>query len=304
MATETETAIGARSPSRLPVVLATALGGAVAVGMVAVRAGGGAGDEAPGIESAGALTRYGLPVARTLVEASAVATVGALLLVVVLLPGGRRLGGTQLRYLTWAMASAAVWVVASVAALLFTLSDVFAQPVADIAAPDVVADFVVTDFQGRAYALTAVAAGVVATLCVGIGTARWARATLLLALAGLLPPAFSGHSSASGNHDAAVLSLALHLVGVAVWVGGLVLVLVAAARREEQAADAVRRFSPLAGWALLAVAASGLVNAVVRLPSLSRCSPAGTGCCSSARRLRSPRWAASAGGTDAAPCPP
>ncbi|MGW4755957.1 cytochrome c oxidase assembly protein [Streptomyces chartreusis] len=269
MATETEAPTGARSSSRLPVVLATALGGAVAVGLVAVRAGGAADDEAPGIESAGALTRYGLPVARTLVDASSVATVGALLLVVVLLPGGRRLGGTQLRYLTWAVASAAVWVVASVAALLFTLSDLFAQPLADIAAPDVVADFVVTDVQGRAYAVTAVAAGVVATLCVGIGTARWARAALLLALAGLLPPAFTGHSSASGNHDAAVLSLALHLVGVAVWVGGLVFVLVAAARREEQAADAVRRFSPLAGWALLAVAASGVVNAVVRLPSLS-----------------------------------
>ncbi|MFE7443523.1 cytochrome c oxidase assembly protein [Streptomyces chartreusis] len=268
MATETEAATGARSSSRLPVVLATALGGAVAVGLV-VRAGGAAEDEAPGIESAGALTRYGLPVARTFVDASAVATVGALLLVVVLLPGGRRLGGTRLRYLTWAVASAAVWVVASVAALLFTLSDLFAQPLADIAAPDVVADFVVTDVQGRAYAVTAVAAGVVATLCVGIGTARWARVALLLALAGLLPPAFTGHSSASGNHDAAVLSLALHLVGVAVWVGGLVFVLVAAARREEQAADAVRRFSPLAGWALLAVAASGLVNAVVRLPSLS-----------------------------------
>ncbi|NEE55341.1 bifunctional copper resistance protein CopD/cytochrome c oxidase assembly protein, partial [Streptomyces sp. SID8455] len=111
------------------------------------------------------------------------------------------------------------------------------------------------------------AAGAVATVCLGLGTARWARAALLLAVAGLLPPAFTGHSSAASNHDAAVISLALHLVGAAVWAGGLLFVLVAAFRREERTKDAVRRFSPLAGWSLLAVAASGLVNAAVRLPS-------------------------------------
>ncbi|KUO16226.1 cytochrome c oxidase assembly protein [Streptomyces dysideae] len=274
MATDTKTTemartAGARQLPRLPLVLAAAAGACVAVALAAVWAGGGVSTAVPGIADAGALTAWGLPTARTLADASAVATVGALLLVVVLLPGGTRLSPAQLRYLTWAAVSAAVWVVASVAALVFTLSDLFARPVGDIVTPDVVADFVTTDTQGRSSAMTAAAAGVIATLCVGVGTARWARLALVLALAGLLPPAFAGHSSASGNHDAAVTSLALHLVGVAVWVGGLVFVLVAAARREEQAADAVRRFSPLAGWALLTVAASGIVNAAVRLPSLS-----------------------------------
>lgn len=157
----------------------------------------------------------------------------------------------------------------SVATLVFTLSDLFAQPLGTVLSPDVVADYVVTDPQGRSFALSAVAAAAVATVCLGLGTARWARAALLLTVAGLLPPAFTGHSSAASNHDAAVISLALHLVGVAVWVGGLLFVLVAAFRREEQTKDAVRRFSPLAGWSLLAVGASGLVNAAVRLPSPS-----------------------------------
>ncbi|MET9103703.1 cytochrome c oxidase assembly protein [Streptomyces antibioticus] len=265
MATETTSRAG-RLP-QLPLVLAGSVGLAVAVTALAVWAGGGAAVEIPGIEDAGALTAWGLPVARTLADASAVATVGALLLVVVLLPGGRKLSPTQLRYLNWAAAAAALWAVAAVAALVFTLSDLFAQPVGEIVSPAVVADFVVTDGQGRSYALMAGAAGLIATLCVGIGTARWARLALVLAVGGMLPPAFTGHSSAAGNHDAAVTSLALHLAGVAVWVGGLVFVLVVAARREEQAADAVRRFSPLAAWALLAVAASGVVNAAVRFPS-------------------------------------
>ncbi|WP_406498572.1 bifunctional copper resistance protein CopD/cytochrome c oxidase assembly protein [Streptomyces sp. NBC_01604] len=264
----TETTSRARRLPQLPLVLAGSVGQAVAVTALAVWAGGAAAVQIPGIPDAGALTAWGLPVARTLADAAAVATVGALLLVVVLLPGGKKLSPAQLRYLNWAAAAAGLWAAAAVAALVFTLSDLFAQPVGEIVSPAVVADFVATDAQGRSYALMAGAAGVIATLCVGIGTARWARLALVLAPAGMLPPAFTGHSSAAGNHDAAVTSLALHLVGVAVWVGGLVFVLIVAARREEQAADAVRRFSPLAAWALLAVAAGGVVNAAVRFPSL------------------------------------
>ncbi|MGK9464957.1 cytochrome c oxidase assembly protein (plasmid) [Streptomyces sp. G6] len=262
MATDT------RRTLRLPVVLPAAVGVAVAVTVAGAWAGGGAVAEVPGIADAGSVTTWGLPVARAVTDVAAVATVGALLLVVVLLPGGKRLGPTQLRYLTWAALAAALWAIASAATLVFTLSDLFAQPVSEIVSPSVVADFVTTDAQGRSYALITAAGVVIATLCVGVGTARWARLALLLALGGLLPPAFTGHSSASGNHDAAVTSLALHLLGVAVWVGGLVFVLVVAARREEQAADAARRFSPLAAWALIAVATSGVVNALVRLPSV------------------------------------
>ncbi|MFJ9586159.1 cytochrome c oxidase assembly protein [Streptomyces acidicola] len=269
MATETTTGTTTRAGRlpQLPLVLAGSVGLAVAVAAVAVWAGGGTPTAIPGIPDAGALTAWGLPVARTVANAAATATVGALLLVAVLLPGGKKLGPAQLRYLSWAAAAAALWAVASAATLAFLLSDLFAQPVAEILSPSVLADFVTTDTQGRSYALMAGAASVIATLGVGIGTARWARVALVVALAGLLPPAFTGHSSAAGNHDAAVTSLALHLLGVAVWVGGLVFVLIVAARREEQAVDAVRRFSPLAAWALLAVAASGLVNVAVRLPS-------------------------------------
>ncbi|GGS40218.1 hypothetical protein IX27_19695 [Streptomyces sp. JS01] len=252
---------------RLPLLLTVAAAGAVITTVATVWAGGGTESSVPGIEGPGAVTTWGLPVVRTLADAAAVATIGALLMVVVLLPGGRRLGEDQLRFLNWAAASAAVWTAASAATVVFTLSDLFAQPLGAVLAPDVVADYVLTDPQGRSFALSSAAAGMIATVCLGLGTARWARVALLLAVAGLLPPAFTGHSSAASNHDAAVLSLALHLAGVAVWVGGLLFVLVAAFRREEQTQAAVRRFSPLAAWSLLAVGASGIVNAAVRLPS-------------------------------------
>ncbi|MFE6225023.1 cytochrome c oxidase assembly protein [Streptomyces sp. NPDC057854] len=112
-------------------------------------------------------------------------------------------------------------------------------------------------------------AALVATAGLGVTTVRWARAVLVLAVAGVLPPAFTGHAAGAANHDAAVTALALHVAGVALWTGGLAFLVVAALRREDGLAVAARRFSVLAGGAFLAVAASGAVGAVVRLPSWS-----------------------------------
>ncbi|MEV8353975.1 cytochrome c oxidase assembly protein [Streptomyces niveus] len=260
-------AVDAGRAPRPALLLGAALSTAVAAALLVLWPGGTSAEQVPGIQGPDALTTWALPVARTVANSAAVAVIGALLLVTVLLPGGRRLDGTKLRYMTWAAVAAAVWTAASAALLVFTLSDLFARPVGQVLAPDVLADFVLTDAQGRSYALMAGAGAILATVCPGIGTARWARAALLLAVAGLLPPAFTGHSAEAGNHDAAVTSLALHLVGVAVWVGGLALLLVAAVRRDAGLGTAVRRFSALAFWAFVAVAASGVVNAVVRLPS-------------------------------------
>ncbi|MFJ3901641.1 cytochrome c oxidase assembly protein [Streptomyces sp. NPDC090025] len=266
-----------RALRRPSVLLATAAATALATLVVAFRTGRGGAVAVPGIVDAGAVTRWGLPVARTLMDAAGVTTVGALLLVVVLLPGGGegrgRLSRVQARYVGWAAVAAACWALGAAATLLFTLSDLFARPVGRMLAPAVVADFVVTDPQGRSYATVVAVVAVLATVCLGTGTIRWARGALLLAVAGLLPPAFTGHPAAAAQHDTAVVSLALHLTGVAVWAGGLLFVLLVAAPRKTagatvtggQLAVVVGRFSPLAGWALLAVAASGVTGATVRL---------------------------------------
>ncbi|MGC5410898.1 hypothetical protein ACPXCX_45455, partial [Streptomyces sp. DT225] len=95
---------------------------------------------------------------------------GGAMAVTVLLPGGRRLTDAQLRYMTWAAVTAAVWAAASAALLILTLSDLFAQPVVEILRPSVLADFVVTDTQGRSYAAMTAAGMVLATVCLGIST--------------------------------------------------------------------------------------------------------------------------------------
>ncbi|GHJ91233.1 hypothetical protein SNE510_07520 [Streptomyces sp. NE5-10] len=225
---------------------AVALLTAAAVAAAATGAGGGTAP--PGVVEAGPLTRWALPFSRTVAD---VAAVGALVLAAVLLPGPRRPAPARGRAMLWASAAAVVWaVVAPVAVVVFPLSDLSARPAADVLEPAVLLDFVAADSRGTAHALTATTAALPATFGPGVTTAGWAGFWLLAALAGLLPPAFTGHAAGSAGHDAAVVSLAVHLVGVALWVGGLAFPLPVVARRHPDAAVAVRRFGVPAGAAL------------------------------------------------------
>ncbi|MER7787116.1 cytochrome c oxidase assembly protein [Streptomyces sp. NPDC097640] len=251
---------------RPPLLAAAALLAATGALLAAVRFGGAVPEAVPGLPDAGPVTAWGLPLARTAADLAAVCTVGALLLVAVLAPGGgRRLGARRMRVLALAAVSSGGWLLATLAGLVFTASDLLAQPPADVLDPTVLADVAVNTPQGTALALTAAAALVLATALPGVttqGTARWG---LCLALAGLVPPAFAGHSAAAGNHDAAVIALAAHVLAATVWTGGLAAVTATALRAPSHTVAAVRRFSPLAAWCLGTVAATGTVNGLIRL---------------------------------------
>jgi putative copper resistance protein D len=81
----------------------------------------------------------------------------------------------------------------------------------------------------------------------------------------LFPLALTGHSSAGGSHDLGTNSLFIHLVAGAVWAGGLLALLAHAIRGGEHADLAARRFSTIALWCFVAMAVSGVVNALVRI---------------------------------------
>ncbi|ROR43011.1 cytochrome c oxidase assembly protein [Kitasatospora cineracea] len=253
-------------PRTAAVAAAAAVPGAAALAAVAfTRSGTGT---AVGLAGPGALTDWGLPLARAVADTSAVVTVGLLLLVLLLPSPTTKLTAAQSRHVLWVCAAALTWAGASCAVLVLTLSDLLALPVGDVlAGSGSLADFALNIPQGRALALSTLTALAVGTFSPALGTATAVRTTLLLSLAGLLPPVFTGHSAAAGNHDSAVVTLAVHVLAAAVWVGGLAGLLVLAVRDRPALAGAVRRFSPLALWCLIAVAASGTANAALRLES-------------------------------------
>lgn len=92
---------------------------------------------------------------------------------------------------------------------------------------------------------------------------------LVLALVTLLPPALTGHSSSSPNHDLATAGLTLHMLALAIWVGGLAVIAVHALRKLPELEVAAARFSQVALWCYVAVGASGVFSVIARLTSLS-----------------------------------
>ena len=48
----------------------------------------------------------------------------------------------------------------------------------------------------------------------------------ILAIAALVPMGTQGHSGEEANHNAAVMALVLHIIAAAVWLGGLLLMVV------------------------------------------------------------------------------
>ncbi len=81
----------------------------------------------------------------------------------------------------------------------------------------------------------------------------------------LVPLGLTGHSSAGGSHDLATNGLLIHLVAASLWAGGLLALLAHALRGGDHLGLAARRFSLIALWCWVAMAMSGLVNALVRV---------------------------------------
>ncbi|MGH3764700.1 MAG: cytochrome c oxidase assembly protein [Pseudonocardiaceae bacterium] len=87
----------------------------------------------------------------------------------------------------------------------------------------------------------------------------------VLSVVALMPVALTGHSSAGGAHDVATNSLLYHLVAAALWVGGLVALLTHLSRRGDHGGLACARYSRLALICWIVMAASGVINALVRV---------------------------------------
>lgn len=86
-----------------------------------------------------------------------------------------------------------------------------------------------------------------------------------IGLAGLYPLAESGHASSDSGHAVAVNSMLMHLVGISVWVGGLVALYAVFYANSERTGILASRYSTLALFAFIAVSFSGLIAGYTRL---------------------------------------
>jgi cytochrome c oxidase assembly factor CtaG/putative copper export protein len=247
------------------VVIAASL---VVLVVALVLGGGGSAAPVPGLADPGAVTRWGLPVAKAALDAAAAVTVGLLLLAVLLRAPSGELGRDALHALRAASNAAVVWAAAAAVVYLLTFSDLVGAPLPDALTGTAITNYTASIPQGQAYAAVVVLALALvpaARLTLGRGGSI---ALLCLGLGALVPPTLTGHSATGDYHHSAVVSLLVHVAAMSLWVGGLVAVAWYASRRGAQLGRVARSYSTVAlGWFVL-VAASGVLNAWVRIDSV------------------------------------
>jgi putative copper resistance protein D len=233
------------------------------------------------------LVRWGLPVSKAIHNVAVATVIGGLIFAVGILP--KRLGLRSrdrdataedaehpafTRALALAAAAGAVWTLSAIAVLVLTYSDVAGQGVSGDAEFTQALVYFMTDIEtGRAWLAVTIIAAVVTTALFGVRSLGGLALTLILALIGLVPTALIGHSSSSSDHEGAINSLGLHLVGVSTWVGGIIMLALLSGILTGSKAGAtaditeatLRRFSSLAGFAFVLVFASGVINASIRI---------------------------------------
>jgi putative copper resistance protein D len=234
-------------------------------------------DPGPGV-------RWGLPLVTVIGELAAALTLGVLVLTCVALPvtpapataghtGRAARPKAFAPGLNVAAAGAGVWTVATGTQTVLAFAQLSGTHISDPAFGAQLFGFVRDTEAGRGLAVTVVVAALLTLAIVATATVGTTGLLLLFGLVALIPPALAGHSAGSSDHETAVTSLGLHLVGVCVWVGGLAGLVLLRGRLAERGPAAVavvtRRYSTLALWAFVLVALSGTINAAIRVPTLS-----------------------------------
>ncbi|WP_442911258.1 cytochrome c oxidase assembly protein [Leifsonia sp. 197AMF] len=235
--------------------------------MIAALAFGG-GANAPLLADPGALVRWGLPAATLVVNLSLAGTVGALVLACFAFSPDRDEYGNALDF---AAGSAAVMTVASAATGLFTFVSVSNVPWSfDATFSNGLSSFITSVSLGQAWLGITLIAAAVTVLCFAVRNQTAIVFVTLLAMATVVPMAQQGHSAEAAGHDAAVTSFGLHVLFAAIWLGGLVTLIVVKQRLGNgRLVTVLERYSTVALICFVVVAASGYVNAELRVGTLA-----------------------------------
>ncbi|MEO6115391.1 MAG: CopD family protein, partial [Pseudolysinimonas sp.] len=236
--------------------------------LAALSYGGGAN---PGIAiDPGALVRYGVPISKLVVDLSIALALGALALGIFAFSSREAEFG---KALDLAAAGAAVWTVAAAASSILVFSSTASTaPSLSQAFGQSLGDFLTTIPLGRAWLTTTLVGAALTVVCFAVRNVTVLGFVTVLAVIGLIPLSEQGHAGDSSTHNAAITAIWLHVLFASFWLGGLLtLVLLRRTLTPERMMAVLPRYSTIALIAFLVVAASGTVNAVIRVgtwPSL------------------------------------
>jgi putative copper resistance protein D len=236
----------------------------------------GAADPLPGgLTDAGPVVRWSLPLVRVVHDVAASLTIGSLLLAATMIPGRSRAESAALdeprRAAAFRVATAAafVWAVAGAVGVVFTFADAAGLPLTDPDFGNQLMGSVWSIETLRVGLISTVAAFVVASVA-AVGRSRAVALALTAVSAfGLLVLGLAGHAGGSADHETAVNAIAAHLLSAAVWVGGLLALVVLRRPLGDALGVVARRYSSVALWCFVTLGVSGVMTATTRLGSWS-----------------------------------
>ena len=166
----------------------------------------------------------------------------------------------QLRKL--AAISSLIWMFSNITFIVLTLANILNSSISEVLQPNILRSFLTQVALGQ-YLFVQLLLSILISIIIprfnSIGTGTF---LLLATLLAIVIPVFQSHSASGGSHLMAIGSLAIHVIALALWVGG---VFALAFLAPDTRAIAVPRFSVLALWAAIGVVLSGSANAFIRL---------------------------------------
>ena len=236
----------------------------------------GAADPLPGgLTDAGPVVRWSLPLVRVVHDVAASLTIGSLLLAATMIPGRSRAESAALdeprRAAAFRVATAAafVWAVAGAVGVVFTFADAAGLPLTDPDFGNQLMGSVWSIETLRVGLISTVAAFVVASVAAVSRSRAAALALTAVSAFGLLVLGLAGHAGGSADHETAVNAIAAHLLSAAVWVGGLLALVVLRRPLGDALGVVARRYSSVALWCFVTLGVSGVMTATTRLGSWS-----------------------------------
>ncbi|MGB3257415.1 MAG: cytochrome c oxidase assembly protein [Ornithinimicrobium sp.] len=219
------------------------------------------------LADAGPAVRWGQLLIGVVHNVAAAVTIGLLLIGGFFTPESRTSRRREVAARSAAI-TAAVWVVSALAQLLVGFSEVSAIPLGG----DRYWDALFTNLLGiellRLWSIELVMAFGVAVVAAFVRTRGGLAWATVLAFASLIPIAYTGHSSGNEGHETAVTALAIHLVAISAWVGGLIGLVMLHRELGSALTAVVQRFSTMALWCYIAVGLSGVLFAVQSVEGL------------------------------------
>jgi putative copper resistance protein D len=166
----------------------------------------------------------------------------------------------QLRKL--AAISSLIWMFSNITFIVLTLANILNSSISDVLQSNILRSFLTQVPLGQYLFVQLLLSILISIIIPRFNSIGTGTVLLLATLLAIVVPVFQSHSASSGSHLMAIGSLAIHVIALALWVGG---VFALAFLAPDTRAVAVPRFSALALWAAIAVVVSGSVNAFIRL---------------------------------------